>query len=168
MVVTALSEVESAPTFLELSSPDLFCSCVSDLQCAVGGIGALPLRGKPLSNPPLELFTCGCALFFHPFCELSDYIVVGTALSLTLTVVMLAIVPDVSQTLFSPGHQHRSTEVRSQNCSNHGSGPTVGTMRAAQSLASPNPHVYVPTKSTAANDRPVSAAGALIVCSDVL
>ena len=41
-------------------------------------------------------------------------------------------------------------------------------MGAAQTLAWPNPHVYVPTKSTAAEARPVSALGALIVCSDIL
>ena len=65
MVVTALSEEGSAPWMLKYRPPVLFLSCVSDLQCEVGGIGALPLGGKPLSIPPLELFTCGCALLCH-------------------------------------------------------------------------------------------------------
>ena len=99
-----------------------------------------------------------CCFTFHPLCKLSDYTVVGTALGPTLTVGILAVDPGVSQILFSPGHQCRSIEVRSQDCSNHGSGPTVGAMGEAQSLASPNPLVYVPTKSTAA----------LMVHSDVL
>ena len=100
-----------------------------------------------------------------------DYTVVGAALGPTLTAGMLAIDPEVSQMLFSQVHQCRSTEVRSQDCSSHGSdrsGPTVGAFRAAQTLACPNPHAYVPTKSTAAKARTVWAVGALIVCPDVL
>ena len=110
-----------------------------------------------------------CCVTFHPLCELSDYTAVGTALNHTLSMGMPAIDPGVSQMLFSPGHQHRSTEVRSQDCSHHGSGPSVCAMGgAAQTLAWPNPCVYVPTKSTAAKVRPVLSAGAFIVCSDVL
>ena len=75
-----------------------------------------------------------CCVTIHPLCKLSDYTVVGTALGPTLTMSMLAVGPGVSQT-FSPGHQNRSTEFRSQDCSNHGSGPTVGAMGAAQTLA---------------------------------
>ena len=137
----------------------MFPSFVSDLWCKVGGIGALPLGEKPLSIPHLELFTCGCALL----CHLSHcYTVVGTAFGLTLTVGMPAIGPGVSEALFSPGHQRRYT------CSNHGSGPAVGTMEAAQTLAWPNPCMYLPTKSTVAKARPISATGAFIVHSDVL
>ena len=109
-----------------------------------------------------------CCVTFHLLCELSDYTVFGTALGPTLTIGMLAIGPGVSLKLFSPGHQHRSTEVRSQDCSNYGSGPTVGTMGAAQTLAWSNTHMYVPTESTAAKDRPILAAGGLVVCLDVL
>ena len=94
-----------------------------------------------------------CCVTFHPLCKLSDYTVVGTALGTTLTVGMSAIGLGVSQALFSPGHQRRSTDIRSQDCSNHGSGPVMGEMGAAQTLAWPNPHVYVPTKSTAAKAR---------------
>ena len=108
-----------------------------------------------------------CCVTFHPLCELTSYTVVGTALGHTLTVGVPAVGPGVSWTLFSPGHQSRSTEVRPQDCSNHGSGAVVGVMRAAQTLAWPNPHVYVSTKPTTAKARPVLAAGAL-VCSDVL
>ena len=45
-------------------------SCVSDLQCEIGRIGALPLGEKPLNIPSLELFTCDCALL----CPLSPLV----------------------------------------------------------------------------------------------
>jgi len=47
--------------------------------------------------------------------ELSESTAVGTALGPTLTVDMLVVGPSVCQMLFSPGHQHRSIEVRSQD-----------------------------------------------------
>ena len=70
---------ESLPFTLWLSLPcqmwGLLPSCcrgtqicflaVSNLQCEVGGIGVLPVRGKPLSISPLEMFNCGCALLCH-------------------------------------------------------------------------------------------------------
>ena len=109
-----------------------------------------------------------CCVTFHPLCELSDYTVVCAALSPTLTVDIPAIGHGVSQALFSPDHQCRSTEVMSQNCTNHGSGPIMDAMQAAQTLAWPNSHVYVPIKAIAGKARPVLAVGALIVRSDVL
>lgn len=72
---------------------------------------------------------------------LTSYSCFDTALVSTLTVGVLAIGPGISQALFSPGHQHRSTEVRSQNCSNHGSLPAVGANGAAQHFNWPNPHM---------------------------
>ena len=101
-----------------------------------------------------------CCATYHPLHGLTKYTVVGTALSLTLTVGMLAIGPGDSQALFSPGHQHRSTEVRSQDCSSHAPGHTVGGTEAAQTLAWPNPRVYMPT---AAKARPIPVAGALVL-----
>lgn len=68
--------------------------------------------------------------------------VVGTALDPTLTMGIPAVGPDISQAWFSPGHQHKFTEVRSQGCSSHASGPAVRYMEAAQTLASSNPHMY--------------------------
>lgn len=59
-----------------------------------------------------------CYVIFNLLCKLSDYSVVGTAFGPSLTVGLLAIGPDVSQMLFLPGHQHRSTEVRFKSCSN--------------------------------------------------
>ena len=56
---------------------------------------------------------------FHPMCGCTNYTVVGTAFSLTLTMCMPAIVLVDSQALLSPGYWHRSTEVRSQDCSSH-------------------------------------------------
>lgn len=109
-----------------------------------------------------------CCITFHRLCELSDYADIGTALVPILTVCMLAIGLDVSQALLSPGHQNRFTEVRSQDCSNHRSGLTMGAKGAAQTLAWSNIRVYVLVKSTAAKARPVSAAGAFIVHSDIL
>ena len=108
-----------------------------------------------------------CCVTFHPLLELTNSPLVGTAFSPTLTVGTPAIGPRVSQALFSPGHQHRSTEVSSQDCSNHASGTTVGAVEATQTLAWPISHLYLPRKSTAAKARPVSAAGTLVVPSDV-
>ena len=105
----------------------MLLSCVSDLWCEVGLVTALPLGGKPLSIPLLELFPV-CLLScvtFKPFCKLSDYADVRSFLSPTLTMGMPAIGPGVSLTLPSPGHQSTSTEVRCQHCSNHASGPAV-------------------------------------------
>ena len=82
---------------------------------------------------------------FHLWCWLINYTVAGTALRPTLTVGMPAIGPGVFQALFSPDYQHRSTEVRSQDCSNCAPGPAVGAMEAAQILARSSPHVYVHT-----------------------
>lgn len=59
-------------------------------------------------------------------------------------------------------------EVKSQDCNNHGSGPAVGVMGATLTLSWPNPHVYVPTKSTVAKTRDSLVAGVLIVHSEVL
>ena len=44
----------------------------------------------------------------------------------------------------------------------------MGATGAALTLVWPNPHAYVPTKSTAAKARPILVAGALAVHSDVL
>ena len=73
-----------------------------------------------------------CCVTFHPLFKLSDYTAVDTALSTTLTMGMLAVGLGASQVLFSPDHQHRSTEVWSQDCNNHGSAPTVVAVGAAQ------------------------------------
>ena len=104
-----------------------------------------------------------CCVPFRPLCGLTKYTVVGTALGPTLTVGVRALGCSDSQALFSPGHSHRSTEVRSQDCSSRAPGPAVGAMEAAQTLTWPNPHVYVPTKPTAAKARPVPATGALVL-----
>ena len=99
--------------------------------------------------------------------HLTKYTVVGPALGPTLTVSMPETGPGDTQVLFSPGHWYRSTEVRSQDCSSCALGSAVEVMDAAQTLAWPNPHVYVPTKLTAAKARHVPAAGAPVFLSDV-
>ena len=68
---------------------------------------------------------------------------------------MLAVGPDVSQALFSPGHLCRFTEVRSLDCSNHALGPALGVTEEAQILAWSNPYVYLLTKPTSAKARPI-------------
>ena len=114
---------------------------------------------------PVNVLYC---ISFCLLCRLTKYTIVGTALGPTLTVGMLAIGSGGdSQTLFSPGHQCRSTEVRSRDCSDHVPEPTVGTMEAVHTLALPNPLVNVPTNPTAAKARPATAAGALFLL-DVL
>lgn len=98
-----------------------------------------------------------CCVTFHPLCRLTNYTIVGTVLGPALTVSMPATGLAVSQALFSPCHQHRSTEARSQDCSNHAAGPAVGTLEVSQTLAWPNLHMYVPTKPTAAKVRAAKA-----------
>ena len=83
-------------------------------------------------------------------------------LALLLAVGMPVICPGICQSLLSLGHQSRSTEVRSQDCSNHGSGPVVGLTEADVTLAWPNPHVYGPTTYTVAKSRSTLTAGVLI------
>ena len=85
-----------------------------------------------------------CCVTFHPLCELTGYSVVGTALGPTLTMGLTAIGRSVSQALFSPGHQHRSAEVRFYNCSNHGSGHTADTMRQLRLSSGPSPVCMFP------------------------
>ena len=84
----------------------------------------------------MNVLCCGP---FHPLCRLTKYTVVGTALSPALTVGMPAVGPGDCQVLFSTGHWHRSTEVRSHNCNSRALGPTVGALEAAQALSWPNP-----------------------------
>ena len=43
--------------------------------------------------------------------------------------------PHNSQALFSPSHQYRSTDVRSQHCSSHVPRPTVRDMESARTLS---------------------------------
>ena len=109
-----------------------------------------------------------CYVTFYLVCELLNYTVLGTALGPTLTIGMRAFGPGISQMLFSTGHQHSSTELKFQDFSNQGFGTIVGTMGSALTLAWPNPHVYVPTKSTVAKTRDSLVAGVLIVHSEVL
>ena len=109
-----------------------------------------------------------CCVPFHPLCGLTKYTVAGTVLGPASIVVMLAISPGVTQVLFSQGHQHRSTEVRSHDSSSCVPGPTVGAMVAAQTLAPSSPNVHLPTKSTVAKARPVPAVGAPVVYLDFL
>ena len=72
-----------------------------------------------------------CCIPFRLLCGHTKYTAVGTALSPALTGVMPAIGPGDPQALFSLGHQHRSTEIRSQSCTSHAPGPAVGAMEAA-------------------------------------
>ena len=80
-----------------------------------------------------------CCVTFHPLCGLTKYTVVGTALGPTSTVGMLVIVPGVSQMSFLPGHQHRSSELMSQNCRSCAPGLATGAVEAAQTLPGPAP-----------------------------
>ena len=109
-----------------------------------------------------------CCVTSFSVCGLTECTVVGTALSHTLAVGIVVIGLCVSQALFSLGHQHRSTEVRTRHCTIHALGPAVGSMEASQTLAFSNPHMYMPTEPTAAKARPVSELGTLSVHSSVL
>ena len=87
------------------------------------GIGEHPLGEKPLRIAPLGNFPSGSVLCvtFMP-CASSHVTLVGTTLGPTLAMGMMAHGPGASQMLFSPGHQHRSPGLRSQNCIHHGAG----------------------------------------------
>lgn len=102
-----------------------------------------------------------CGVTFS-LCGLTEYTVIGAAFSPILAVGMAVICLGVSQAFFSLGHQCRSTEVRTQDCSIGASGPTMVFMEAAQILAWSNPHLYVPLKPTAAQVRPILGARALV------
>ena len=129
-------------------SRKLFQSYDSDLQCEVGGFAAIHLGKEPLSIPLLELFTRESALFvtFPSLCGHPEDTVFGTVPEPTLIMGMSVIGPGVFQSLFSLGHQCRSTKVRAQDCSIHASGPALRFMEAAQTLALSNPQVNMPTK----------------------
>ena len=68
---------------------------ISELQCEVDGIGALPLGEEPPSIPPLERSTGACALLYclAPTMGFTKYTAVGTALGPASTIGMLEISP---------------------------------------------------------------------------
>lgn len=78
-----------------------------------------------------------CCVTFHLLCGLTKYTIVATA--------MLAVGLGVSQALFSPGHWHPSTDVRSKDCSSNVPAPVMGAMEAAQTDPGLNqpPHLCV-------------------------
>ena len=88
MVVIALLVVKSASKIVEWKHQDQFLIYAPDLQCEVGGIGALPLGGKLLSIPLWSCPSVGvlCCVTFYPVCELSDHDDVDTAFGHTLIV----------------------------------------------------------------------------------
>ena len=59
---------------------------------------------------------------------------VGTALGPALSEGMMARGPVVSQMLFSQGHQHRFSEVRSWDCIQRGAGATVALWGSSGSV----------------------------------
>ena len=66
-------------------------------------------------------------------CVSSHVTLVSTAPGPTLTMGIPAHGLGVSQMLFSPGHQHRPIEIRTQDCIQPGAGSTV--------VLAPSPHV---------------------------
>ena len=118
---------------LILSLPQIcFWAVVFDLQYEVGRFAALPLGEEPLSihssSRAVHLWVCSFVSPFHQ-CVITDYTVLGMALGTTLTIHMSVIGPGISQVLFSPGHQCRSTEARTQDCSIHAPEPPVALWR---------------------------------------
>ena len=99
---------------------------------------------KPLRTAVLGMFPSRCA---HALCE-SHVTLVSTALGPTSTMGISAHGPGVLQMLFSPSHQHRSSEIRAQNCF-HELDP-LWCYGAPQTVAWPHPLTYIPTKSTKA------------------
>ena len=126
-----------------------------------GGIGAHPLGEKPLRIAPLGMFTSGCALCvtFMP-CASSRVTLVGTALGPTLTMGMMGHGPGVSQMLFSPGHQHRSTVVSCPRCTFIVELDPLQCYGGNLDATWPNRLMGMPTKSTIAKARLVLTARA--------
>lgn len=105
---------------------------------------------------------------FSSLCGLIQFTLVGAALSPNLNIVISVIGSGVSQVLFSLGHQCNSTEIRTQDCNIYALGSAVGFMEAYQTLVCSDLCLYMPTKSTAAQNRPVLSVVALSVPLDVL
>ena len=85
---------------------------------------------------------------------------VGTAVVPTLTMGMMAHGPGVSQLLFSQGHQHRFSEVRSWDCIEHEAGPAV-VLRGSSGSILARPLVWEPTNSAATKAIPAMSERAL-------
>lgn len=117
-----------------------------------------------ISSPEISPMRVLCWVTFHPFCKPPRDIFVGTALSTISIMGMLAVGPAASQGLFSQGYQCKSTEIRFQGCSIYEPGPTLGAMRAAQTLAWASPHGHAPTKPIVAKIRRIQAARRSILC----
>ena len=90
-------------------------------------------------------------------------IVSDTALSPALIMGMLTVDLGDSQALFTPGHQHKSTEVRSHTALVIHLDP-LGKYGGRLDYGLAQLPCYMPTKPTAAKARAVSTAGALAVC----
>ena len=92
--------------------PDLFLLCDPDLWCRQVELEHTPRREAPedCCSGDVPLGMCSVHLF-HPLGE-SHVTLAGTDLGPTSTMGMTAHGPGVSQMLFSPGHQHRSPELR--------------------------------------------------------
>ena len=100
----------------------------------------------------MSVFSC---VTFHLLCGFTKYTIIATA--------TLAVGLGVSQALFSPGHRHPSTDVRSKDCSCHAPAPAMGALEAAQTDPGLNqPHIHVSTKPTDTKARPASAAEARV------
>ena len=136
-------------------------------------IWGMCVYSTPTGRGATEYSCAECALLCHLCLVLwaprgHCFFFFSATISYTLIMGVSIIGPDVSQVLFWLGHLCRSTKVGTQDCSIHAPGPTVGFMETSQTLAWSNPGPgYVPTKPKAAQARPDSCAGALVVHSDV-
>lgn len=88
---------------MKCKSPDMFLSCVSDLQCEVDRFVALTLGEEPLSISLPEFLPVSvlCCVIYSLFLCLTKYTVVGSALGAALTMCMSIIGPSVCSVLFS-------------------------------------------------------------------
>ena len=146
---------------------------VSDVWCEIGGIGALPLREEPLSVPLPELSTVKCAPWCHlkPIVKAHKVYCWWHALGPTSTLGMQAVVPGVPQALCLQSHQRKSTSADPLK-----SGTTTAVVAHLdppwelwkQRRPCPSLHVRAPTEPTDAKARPIRAAGAPVVHSDVV
>lgn len=76
-----------------------------------------------------------CCVTFPPLYRFKKYIVVGTALLPYLNHCYIGNWPWCLSDVFSPGHQHISTEVKTQYCHIYVPVSTIGIMDSIQTLS---------------------------------
>ena len=140
---------------------------VPELQCELGGTGALLLGEEPLSIPPQELSTGKCTLCCCPSPIVCAHKVhyYWHCPQLCLSCGNACNHPGCPSVTVLPKPPHRSAdEVRHWDHCSRTPGPTMEAMESAQTPAPP-PHAR--STATNAGPVPVPAKRAPVICSDI-